>query len=70
MTQISNSTFETLANETVPGMRRVMDEMGVSGINVTPSVRMTATLPIDGVDARVRVTVELDPEDDETEETE
>lgn len=63
--QITTATFIRIAGETVPGMRRLMADIGVSSIDATPSIRMTATVPVDGVGARVRVTVELDPDDDD-----
>lgn len=63
--KISNASFVKIADEVVPGMRLMMSDLGQSGVSVTPSVRMTATVLVDDVDARVRITVELDPEDDE-----
>lgn len=65
--RISTETFEAAARETVPGLRAMMADLELSGIDATPSACMTAVIDIDGVPARVRVTVELDPEDDNEE---
>lgn len=63
--RISTKTFEAAAREVVPGLRAMMADLELSGVDATPSARMTAVIDIDGQPARVRVTVELDPEDDE-----
>lgn len=62
---LSTKTFVAAARETVPAMRAAMEDLQLDGVEATPSVSMTALIEIDGIESRVRVTVELDPETDD-----
>lgn len=63
--QIPDALFKQVANECVPRLRRVLADLGFDPGEVSPSLGMTATIDVDGVPARVRVEVILDPDDSE-----
>jgi len=64
---ISDETFKKISDEVIPTLRAAVKEMNLEGL-VSPAASMTAEVLLeDGTWANVRVTVELDPEDDENE---
>lgn len=63
---IPKSLFKTIADEIVPRLRAAIDEMGLAPGDVSPSIAMTATVDVDGLPARVRVDVTLDPDEEVT----
>lgn len=63
---IPTSLFKTIADEIVPRLRATLDEMGFAPGDVSPSIAMTATVDVDGLPARVRVDVTLDPDEEVT----
>lgn len=63
--KISNSLFAQVANECVPKLRNALSAMGLTEEQVSPSLGMTASIDVDGKEARVRLDVTLNPDEDE-----
>jgi len=65
MEQIPQVLFRQLAEATVPTMRRMLSDMGMTEADISPTVALVANVEIDGVTSRVRVSVTLAPDEDE-----
>lgn len=69
---IPMSLFEQVAKAVVPGLRESVKEMfegtGVTADDVSPMVGVTSNVMINGHNERVRITVELNPDESESDE--
>lgn len=65
MSKITHASFARLAREVVPGLRDMAEAMGLYFDSIgAVSESMTATVEINGKEERVRITVELNPEEE------
>ncbi|CAA2141404.1 hypothetical protein [Hyphomicrobium sp. ghe19] len=56
--------FRQLCEAVVPKLREGMKELGFEPGVASPSIALTATTKIDGEDARVRIEITLDPDEE------
>ncbi len=62
--KLSNATLAALAKEMVPQFRELQATLCVPSVVAVPEYTVTAKVVIDGIESRLRVKVEVDPEDD------